>query len=51
YQQYTDEAIDKGCFGSPCYVLNGEPFWGQDRLELLEDAIRSGREPYAAPAA
>ena len=23
-------------FGSPTYVLNGEPFWGQDRLELLE---------------
>jgi len=51
YEQYTREAIEKGCVGSPCYVLNGEPFWGQDRLELLEDAIRSGREPYAAPAA
>jgi len=50
YEQYTTEAIEKGCFGSPCYVLNGEPFWGQDRLELLEDAIRSGRAPYAAPA-
>lgn len=51
YAQYTREAIEKGCFGSPCYLLNGEPFWGQDRLELLEDAIRAGRAPYAAPAA
>jgi 2-hydroxychromene-2-carboxylate isomerase len=51
YQQYTKEAIELGCFGSPCYVLNGEPFWGQDRIDLLEDAIGSGRAPYAAPAA
>lgn len=51
YEQYTKEALEKGCFGSPSYVLNGEPFWGQDRLELLEDAIRSGRAPFAAPAA
>lgn len=23
-------------FGVPTYVVNGEPFWGQDRLDLLE---------------
>ncbi|MDP2619152.1 MAG: 2-hydroxychromene-2-carboxylate isomerase [Hyphomicrobiales bacterium] len=51
YRQYTDEAIERGCFGSPCYVLNDEPFWGQDRVDLLEDAIRSGRQPYTVPAA
>ena len=33
-------------FGSPGYVLDGEVFWGQDRLELLEDALKSGRAPY-----
>ncbi|SFT96475.1 2-hydroxychromene-2-carboxylate isomerase [Pseudovibrio denitrificans] len=32
--------------GSPTYLLNSEPFWGQDRLELLEDALKSGRGPY-----
>lgn len=26
-------------FGAPTYVFNGEPFWGQDRLDLLERAI------------
>lgn len=46
YDRNTQMAIDGGYFGSPCYVLNGEPFWGQDRLELLEDALRSGRDPY-----
>lgn len=51
YQQYTREAIETGCLGSPCYVLKGEPFWGQDRLDLLDDALRSGREPYVPPAA
>ncbi|KZL19751.1 MULTISPECIES: 2-hydroxychromene-2-carboxylate isomerase [unclassified Pseudovibrio] len=32
--------------GSPTYLLNSEPFWGQDRLDLLEDALKSGRSPY-----
>lgn len=48
YQAYTQEAIANGYFGSPCYVRDGEPFWGQDRLELLEDAVRSDRPPYTA---
>ncbi|NBN64262.1 2-hydroxychromene-2-carboxylate isomerase [Pannonibacter tanglangensis] len=39
-------AIELGVIGSPCYVLEGEPFWGQDRLDLLADALASGRSPY-----
>ena len=35
-------------FGSPVYVLDGEVFWGQDRIELLADALKSGREPYSS---
>jgi 2-hydroxychromene-2-carboxylate isomerase len=30
---------DARIFGSPTYVVNGEPFWGQDRLDLLELAL------------
>jgi 2-hydroxychromene-2-carboxylate isomerase len=30
-------------FGSPGYVLDGEVFCGQDRIELLGDALKSGR--------
>ncbi|KAL2822702.1 thioredoxin-like protein [Aspergillus cavernicola] len=41
----TQEAESKQYFGAPLYSLNGEPFWGQDRLEMLEDVIRSGRDP------
>ncbi len=46
YERYSAEAIERGVFGAPTYALNGEPFWGQDRLGLLEDALRSGRAPY-----
>lgn len=35
----TQEAIDRCVFGSPTYFLNGDMFYGQDRLELLERAI------------
>ena len=48
YARNQKEAIDLGVIGSPTYVLNGEPFWGQDRLDLLEDALTSGRGPYGA---
>lgn len=46
YNQNTQEAIDLGGFGSPTYVLNGEVFWGQDRLELLDVTLKAEREPY-----
>jgi len=39
YRSYTDEAVAAGVFGSPSYVYCGELFWGQDRLEMLEDTI------------
>jgi carboxymethylenebutenolidase len=36
YERLTQEAIDRDVFGAPTYVCNGEPFWGQDRLEMLD---------------
>lgn len=41
----TTEAIEKQVFGFPLYSYLGEPFWGQDRLEMLEDVVQSGRKP------
>lgn len=41
----TREAEERLCFGAPVYVYRGESFWGQDRLEMLDDVLRSGREP------
>ena len=46
YALNLENAIDGDVFGSPAYVLSGEVFWGQDRLDLLEDALKSGRAPY-----
>lgn len=41
----TVEAIDRQLFGAPFYFYRGEPFWGQDRLDHLEQAIITGRAP------
>ena len=46
YEKNRQDAIAADVFGSPVYVLNGEVFWGQDRLELLADALKSRRGPY-----
>ena len=41
HEQFTRDALQAGVFGAPSYVLpSGEIFWGQDRLELLERALR-----------
>lgn len=39
FDAYTQEAIDKQVFGAPSYLLNGEIFWGQDRLDFLDRAL------------
>lgn len=39
YEAHTQQAIDAGVFGAPSYVVNGEIFWGQDRLDLLEKKL------------
>jgi 2-hydroxychromene-2-carboxylate isomerase len=36
YESNTQQAIDAGVFGAPSYVLDGEIFWGQDRLDFVE---------------
>jgi 2-hydroxychromene-2-carboxylate isomerase len=46
YEQNRQDALSVDVFGSPAYVLDGEVFWGQDRIELLADALKSGRKPY-----
>ena len=46
YERNRQEALAADVFGSPVYVLDGEVFWGQDRIELLADALKSGRAPY-----
>ncbi|HEV3247492.1 MAG TPA: 2-hydroxychromene-2-carboxylate isomerase [Beijerinckiaceae bacterium] len=50
YAARTPEAIAAGVFGSPCYVLGGEVFWGQDRLDLLARALETKRAAYRVDA-
>jgi 2-hydroxychromene-2-carboxylate isomerase len=40
HDELTAEAIKRGVFGAPSYVLaSGEIFWGQDRLEFVDRAL------------
>jgi 2-hydroxychromene-2-carboxylate isomerase len=36
FDRFTDEAMAANVFGAPWYVVDGEPFWGQDRLDFVE---------------
>jgi carboxymethylenebutenolidase len=36
YDANTQRAIAAGVFGAPSYVVDGEIFWGQDRLDFLQ---------------
>jgi 2-hydroxychromene-2-carboxylate isomerase len=42
-RERTDEAIAKGIFGSPFFLADNEPFWGWDRLPMLEDWLTHGK--------
>ncbi|GGF87254.1 2-hydroxychromene-2-carboxylate isomerase [Azorhizobium oxalatiphilum] len=48
YLANRETALAADVFGAPSYVLDGEVFWGQDRLDLLADALASGRPPFSA---
>ena len=39
YQANTTEAIERSVFGSPTYFIDGDMFYGQDHLELVERAL------------
>jgi 2-hydroxychromene-2-carboxylate isomerase len=38
----NDEAIAAGVFGAPFFVIDGEPFWGNDRKPQIEQWLASG---------
>lgn len=39
YVRNLDEAVSRGVFGLPFYITGGEMFWGQDRLDMLDDHL------------
>jgi 2-hydroxychromene-2-carboxylate isomerase len=38
---HTQAAMDAGVFGAPSYVIDGELFWGQDRLDFVERRLQA----------
>ena len=41
YDENTQAAIDLQVFGAPSYVIDGELFWGQDRLDFVARRLRA----------
>ena len=38
----TNTALEKGVFGAPTMVIEGEIYWGKDRMEFIEDHLANG---------
>jgi 2-hydroxychromene-2-carboxylate isomerase len=38
----VQQAMDKGVFGSPFVIVDGEPFWGSDRLAEVREWLQTG---------
>ena len=36
---WTQEAVDRGAFGAPTFFVEGDMFWGQDRLDFVRSAL------------
>jgi 2-hydroxychromene-2-carboxylate isomerase len=41
-KEQTDAAVARGVFGSPFFFVDGEPFWGADRLDQVERWLAQG---------
>jgi 2-hydroxychromene-2-carboxylate isomerase len=36
----TAEAVSRGVFGAPTFFVDGQMFWGQDRLDFVKEALQ-----------
>jgi len=41
-REETDQALARGVFGSPFFLVDGEPFWGVERLAEIDAWLASG---------
>ena len=39
----TEEAVERGAFGAPTFFVGDEMFWGNDRLDFVEEALGGQR--------
>jgi len=42
FRAQTEEAMARGVFGSPYFLVDGEPFWGADRLPMIDEWLARG---------
>jgi 2-hydroxychromene-2-carboxylate isomerase len=45
--ELTQDAVDRGAFGSPTFFVGGEMFFGKDQLRDVEEAIAGASAPAA----
>jgi 2-hydroxychromene-2-carboxylate isomerase len=50
YAENTRQAIAAQLFGAPSYLIDGELFWGQDRLDFVRTALATPPAEPASPA-
>ena len=36
----TDDGLARGVYGCPSFIVGGELYWGKDRMEFIDDALR-----------
>jgi 2-hydroxychromene-2-carboxylate isomerase len=41
-KETTEEAVRRGVFGAPTIFIDDEMFFGQDRMDFIEEKLRSG---------
>ena len=39
FDRFTEEATSNNVFGAPWFIVDGEGYWGQDRLDFVERAL------------
>jgi 2-hydroxychromene-2-carboxylate isomerase len=40
-KQVTQDAVARGVFGAPTFFVDGQMFWGQDRLDFVKQALET----------
>jgi 2-hydroxychromene-2-carboxylate isomerase len=43
-KEVTQEAVARGVFGAPTFFVDGEMYWGQDRLTLIDEALSTASQ-------
>ena len=41
-KEVTNNAVERGIFGSPFFIVDGEPFWGHDRMDEVDRWLETG---------